>query len=123
MTIKRDALIGGLLCSLVVALSACNDPDQSGPSDPTPVAVPVQGVRVTPQSVVLAVGETRQLVATIAPLDATDRALTWESTDTTVATVNASGLVTARATGAAVFVTAFTHDGDRQSSANVTVAP
>lgn len=92
--------------------------------DPSATVVPVEGVKVTPQSVVMiVVGETRQLTATVGPETATDKAVTWESTDTSVATVDATGLVTARGIGAGVFITAVTHDGHFQSSANVTVNP
>jgi uncharacterized protein YjdB len=86
--------------------------------------VPVQGVRVTPQSVQLTViGETKQLVASISPANATDRVVTWESTDPSVASVDSAGLVTARSAGVGVFVTAFSHDGNFQSSANISVVP
>ena len=92
--------------------------------DPTATVVPVEGVKVTPQSVVMTViGETRQLTASVGPDKATDKAVAWESTDTSVATVDANGLVTARGIGAGVFVTAVTHDGHFQSSANVSVNP
>ena len=93
-------------------------------SDSQPDPVLVDGVRVTPQSVQLSViGETRQLTATISPLDATDQAITWESTDPAVVSVDADGLLTARAAGTGVFVTAITHDGHHESSANVSVVP
>ena len=56
---------------LVLAASGCSSSSQ--PTDP----IAVQGVRVTPQSVVLsAIGETRQLTATIAPVNASDQAIT-----------------------------------------------
>jgi uncharacterized protein YjdB len=92
--------------------------------DPTATVVPVEGVKVTPQSVVMTViGETRQLIAAVGPETATDKVVVWESTDTAVATVDATGLVTARGIGAGVFITAVTHDGHFQSSANVSVNP
>ena len=92
--------------------------------DPSATVVPVEAVKVTPQSVVMIViGETRQLTATVGPDNATDKAVDWESTDTTVATVDTNGLVTARGIGAGVFITAVTHDGHFQSSANVSVNP
>ena len=88
----------------------------------SPVAV--EGVIVTPQSVQLAaVGATRQITATIAPLNATDKAVTWESSNAAVATVDGNGLVTARAVGDGVFITVFTHDGHHQASVNVSVNP
>ena len=55
--------------------------------------------------------------------NATDQGIIWESTDSTVATVNALGLVTARGVGAGVFITAYTHDGHFQASVNVSVNP
>lgn len=86
--------------------------------------VPVDGVKVTPQSIQFsAIGETQVLTATVSPLDATDQALRWESTDTTVVAVDATGRVTARGVGAGVLVTAFTHDGQHQASVNATVNP
>lgn len=105
---------------LLLAAAACGD---SGPlADPSGTKVPVQGVKVTPQVVqFLAIGETRQIVATIAPANATDQAITWESSDPTVASVDLAGVVTAKAAGAGVFITAYTHDGHHEASVNVTV--
>ena len=47
----------------------------------------------------LTTGSTLALVATVAPDDAVDKTLTWTSSDNTVATVNAQGVVTALAAG------------------------
>lgn len=92
--------------------------DPSAPSTP----VPTVGIRVTPQQMQLqAIGETRQITATIAPADASDQTVLWESSDSTVATVDAVGRVTARGIGAGVFITAFTHDRKQQASVNVGV--
>jgi uncharacterized protein YjdB len=86
--------------------------------------VAVQGVKVTPQVIVFdAIGQTKLVVATVVPSNATDQVVTWESTDSTVATVDSSGLVTAKAVGFGVFITAFTRDGLRQASVNVSVDP
>ena len=86
--------------------------------------MPVLGVKVTPQSFVFqAIGETKQMVATIAPANATDQAMTWESTDPSVASVDGTGVVTAKAVGAGVFITVITHDRQHQASVNVSVSP
>ena len=55
-------------------------------------------------------GGTLQLTATVLPEDATDRTVSWNSSDESVATVNANGLVTAVAPGT-VTITATTADG------------
>ena len=48
------------------------------------------------------VGETRQLTAVVTPEKAADKSVTWSSDDTTVATVDENGLVTAIGEGFAV---------------------
>src|SRR5207302_119598 len=76
-------------------------------SDTATVAVtlpPVSAVSVSPPSATVSVGQTAQLTAT--PKDASGtplsgRAVTWSSSDTTIARVSGSGLVTAIATGSA----------------------
>ena len=106
---------------VMVLLSACGG---GSPTQPAAAVVPVQGIKVTPQSVQLtAIGETKQLIAAIAPANATDRGVTWESTDPSVVSVDGAGLVTARSAGVGVFVTVFSHDGHFQASANVGVIP
>jgi uncharacterized protein YjdB len=106
---------------LALSANACSSP---GESDPPADTVPVLGVKVTPQSFVFqAIGETKRMTATISPANATDQAIAWESTDSTVASVDSAGLVTARAVGSGIFITAFTHDGHHQASVNVSVNP
>jgi uncharacterized protein YjdB len=113
-------LIASLICALALGGSACSNPSELG----NPDVVSVEGVRVTPQTIhFVAIGETSQLSAALFPANATDRAIVWESTDSTVATVDALGRVTARAAGVDVLITAYTHDGHYQSSANVSVNP
>ena len=71
-------------------------------------------------SLTLHCNESQQLTATVLPADAS-QALTWTSSDESVATVSQSGLVSAVAAGHAV-ITATTTDGtDLSASCNVTV--
>ena len=111
------------LALLMLGWYACANPAQPGEPDPPDDMVAVQAVRVTPQVVqFLAIGETRQLLATVFPTNATDQTVAWESSDPSVASVNAVGLVTAKSAGVGVFVTASTRDGGHQASVNVGVA-
>ena len=73
--------------------------------DVTVTPVPVASVQVTPATTNLIVGGTQQMASTVrdsvgAPL--TGRVVSWSSSNTAVATVNATGLVTAVATGTAM---------------------
>ena len=100
-------------------LIACGNPLSEGAT-----TVRVQGVKVTPQVLQFAAaGDTARIVATVAPANATDKLVTWNSTDPLIASVDNTGLVTARAIGVGVFVTATTHDGMHQASVNVSVSP
>ena len=56
------------------------------------------------------VGQTITLTATVLPENATDKSVTWSSSNTDVATVDAGGVVTVKAEGSAV-ITAKTNDG------------
>ncbi|WP_260442446.1 Ig-like domain-containing protein, partial [Tannerella forsythia] len=56
-----------------------------------------------------------QLVATIVPATATDKSMTWTSSDASVATVDGAGLVTIRKKGKAT-VTARANDGSGVSA-------
>ena len=60
------------------------------------------GVELDRDTLRLTVGGTEQLTATASPESATDKSLTWSSSDPDVASVNADGLVTAHMPGEAV---------------------
>lgn len=82
--------------------------------------VPVTGVGVSPASASLAVGNTQQLTAAVSPSNATDQTVIWSSSNTSVATVSADGLVTAVSTGS-VTISATTNDGQFTDNCAVTV--
>lgn len=68
----------------------------------------------------LAVAETAQLTATVKPAAASDKGVTWSSSNSAVATVSSNGLVTAMTSGSAV-ITVTTNDGGKTASATITV--
>jgi len=88
-----------------------------------PSTTAVTGVTMAPKALNLKVGETGTVTGTVAPSDATDKTVTYSSSNTSVATVDAStGLVTAVAKGTAT-ITVTTTDGGKTDTCAVTVAP
>ncbi|MDD4541585.1 MAG: Ig-like domain-containing protein, partial [Eubacteriales bacterium] len=61
--------------------------------------IAVTDVSVTPDTLSLLPEETANLSATVSPEDATNKAITWTSSDDTIATVDNNGLVTAVSAG------------------------
>ena len=83
-------------------------------------AVAATGVTVNPATLALQVDKTRQLSAAVQPNNATNKGVAWSSSDTGVADVSSSGLVTAKAVGEAR-ITATTQDGGKTASCDVSV--
>lgn len=68
----------------------------------TVTGIPVKSVELNYETAEMNIGNTLALVATVYPQNATDKTVTWESTDTGVASVSSDGIVTANAVGSAV---------------------
>ncbi|WP_062514554.1 GH32 C-terminal domain-containing protein [Halobacillus sp. KGW1] len=83
--------------------------------------VDASGVSLNPEEMEIVEGDSERLTSIVAPLDATNKEVTWSSSDPSVATV-VQGRVTAHAAGTAV-VTATTRDGGFEAESTVTVTP
>jgi uncharacterized protein YjdB len=99
---------------------------KSGTASVTVSSIPVSSVTVSPATASLVVGQTVQLTAT--PKDANGnpllgRPVTWQSSDNTIASVSASGLVSGVAAGGPVTITATSEGQSGTATVNVTVAP
>ena len=81
--------------------------------------VAVTGVTLNKNNTTIYTGRTETLTATIQPADATNKAVTWTSDNTGVATVN-NGVVTGVSIGSAT-ITAKTADGGFTATCTVTV--
>ena len=82
--------------------------------------IPVTGISLSPTYIELTEGETAQLTVTIEPEDATDRSISWESSDEDIATVGADGTVTGISEGETV-ITATTVDGGYTAECRIKV--
>ena len=86
------------------------------------VAIPVTGISLDLSNLTLIKGKSYALRATISPPDATDKNISWVSSDSSVASVSSSGTVYAISTGSCT-VTATTEDGGFSAECSVTVKP
>ena len=87
-------------------------------------AIAVTGVSLDQTSASVARGGTLQLTATLSPSNAENKAVTWTSSDTSVATVSSTGLVTvssSAAVGSTATITVTTADGGYTATCLVTV--
>ena len=97
----------------IIAINSCK-------KDKGVEKIPATGVELNKPTLTISVGDEVKLVANVIPADATDKRVTWESSDENVATVSATGAVTGVKDGTAK-ITVYTEDGDFSASCNVTV--
>ncbi len=87
-------------------------------NEPAPEVIEVTSVSLNKTSLTLEIGESETLTATVLPSNATDKSVTWTSSDKSVVTV-INGRITAVGAGAAT-ITATTSNG-KTASCSVTV--
>ena len=87
----------------------------------TVVVKPILVGKITLKDQSLFVGESAELAATIEPENATNKSVTWTSSDEKVATVDSTGKVTAVAFGKAVITAKAIDDGKVIGTANISV--
>ena len=95
-------------CSVIV-----KRPDGSDPVD-------VTGVKLFPATLPLKQGTSHTLIASLEPANATNKAVTWSSSNDAVATVSDAGVVEAKAVGTAN-ITVTTKDGGYTATCSFTV--
>lgn len=69
---------------------------------------------------ILNTGETHQLTANVAPIDATDKTVIWSSSNSEVASVDDNGVITAKSQGS-VKITITTSNGAYTNTCNIGV--
>lgn len=88
----------------------------------SPKTIAVTSVSLNETALTLTVGQTASLVATVSPDNASNKSVTWKSSDETVATVDASGKLSALQAGATT-ISVTTQDGGKKAECQVTVEP
>lgn len=125
MKTHRLLWISTLVTLFTFSFVACGGGDSgpnSEPVNPTPIPskVTVTGVTLNKTNLSLVEGGTETLSATVTPSNATNKNVTWSSSDTSIAKVDSNGKITAVAAGTAT-ITVTTADGNKKATCTVTV--
>ena len=115
------------LIALAIAglvLSGCSkfeeDSKSNNSSDSTSSKVAVTDITLNKPTLTIKVGETYQFVPEVIPANATNKKVTWKSSNTTLATISNAGLLSALKPGVVnIFCT--TVDGNKSAKCEVTV--
>ena len=114
------AAIAAALFSMTLFSCGPDEPDNNGPTGPTTVAV--TGVTLNKTSLSMVEGNSETLTATVSPDNATNKAVSWKSSDASIASVDGTGKVTAVKAGSAT-ITVSTTDGSKTATCSVSVTP
>ena len=119
MKVRTSGLKGFALVALsTFAFAACEE------KSPTTIVPDPIEVTVTPSSLALTVGQTGTLVAIVNNVPTGQSSgVTWRTSTPAVATVSATGVVTALTPGNAVITAVSVADTTRRAAASVTVSP
>ncbi len=77
--------------------------------------VPVESLELSNESITLNKNQTKSLIATIKPNNASNKSIKWSSSDTKIATVDSNGIVQAKSVGNAV-ITATSDNGKKATT-------
>ncbi len=113
MNNKFLKLVGVFLITTLTFVSCGDD-------EPVVTTVKVQSVTLSSKKIEKKEGETEKLEVTVLPKNATNKKVTWKSSNVKVATVDANGLVKALVAGEAK-ITVTTEDGNKTDVCVVTV--
>lgn len=108
------------LCKILLSITFCIPLSFASCTEKEPQSTPVESLTLNSFSVEMTEGDEITLIATVKPDNATNKSITWMSSDKTVVTVT-DGKVTAIHRGSAT-ITATTIDGGHTSTCSVTVA-
>ena len=127
LTLNSDGTITGIPSAegtptvTVTATNASGSDSKEYTLNIKSATVPVTGVTLDKTTLELFTGNTATLTATVQPSDATNQNVTWESSNTEVATVGANGKVTAVGEGNATITATAEENSNISATCTVTV--
>ena len=121
-TVSSNGVVTGVKAGTATITATSNDGSGvKATCQVTVTNVAVTSVALDQTTLSLVNGTTATLTATVSPDNATDKTVTWSSSNTSVATVS-NGTVTAKSVGTAT-ITVKTVDGNKTATCSVTVKP
>ena len=119
VSVEKNGMIKGLKAGKATIIVKTVDGEKTAECV-VEVTIPVTGVTISADTLTLNKNETKALKATVLPEDATNKGVTWKSSNTSVATVDPNGNVKALKAGKTT-ITVTTKDGNKSASCEVTV--
>ena len=121
-TVDQSGKVTAVALGEAVITAASSNPEVSATCKVTVVPTAVSAITLNPTEWSGEVGESFTITATVAPEAATDKTLTWTSSNEAVATVDTNGKVTAIALGEAT-ITVATSNPEVTATCKVKVVP
>ncbi len=118
-TVEADGTVTGVALGMAVITATCDD--VSATCNVTVVRTPVESITPTNATLLLRVGHTADNLPLVYPDNATDKSVTWSSSDPSIASVDQSGLITALEIGTAIVTITSVSDPDVTAEIEVTV--
>ncbi len=116
--VSADGTVTAVSVGIANITATCGDATATCKVTVNPVSA--SGITLSAQDMILLVGQTDKLTATVLPENTTDKTVTWTSDNETIAAVSADGTVTAVSVGIANITATC---GDATATCKVTVNP
>lgn len=116
-----DGKVKGIAAGTAVITVTTEDGEHEATCTVTVSAIAVTGVKLDGDKSI-AIGGTVKLAATVEPSNATNQEVSWESSNTTVATIGTDGTVTGIAAGETTITVTSKENGNITATCKVTVA-
>ena len=117
-TVTNGGLVEGVSTGEAIITAKAGEKEATCTVTVTEPYVEVTSITLDKDIIDIEEGETEQLTATVLPENSTERTVTWESSDTTIAMVSSSGLITGITPGT-VQITAEIEDKEAECTVTV----
>lgn len=119
-TVDSNGIVTALNSGTAIITVTTIDGKKRATCKVTVPTIKVTGISLNETSTIISVGNNETLLATITPSDASNKSITWKSSNTRVVKVDSKGMITGVKAGTSI-ITAITKDGSKKASCTVTV--